>query len=152
MKWAKRARSVLTDGVVHETGQSTVELALTLPILIFVLLAIMEGGRIFSSYVELQNAAREGARFASLNCTTMFVRDDQVQGWATVVLKPYLASRLTMLDPSRLSVSFNRTVAGGGEVVVEVSLGYPLVVDTPIISTITGNPMNLQSRMVMRSE
>ena len=152
MSAMERGLRVLTSPAKREDGQSTVELALTLPVLIFVLLAIMEGGRIFSSYVELQNAAREGARFASLNCTTMFVRDDQVQGWAAAVLKPYLASRLTMLDPSRLSVSFNRTVVGSGEVVVEVSLGYPLVVDTPIISTITGNPMNLQSRMVMRSE
>jgi len=134
-------------------GQSIVEMALILPVLAFLLLGIMEGGRIFSSYVELQHVAREGARYASMNCTSIAVRDDQVAGWVTSTLIPWLSSRMSTLNPARLTVDFERnTLAGGTETWVELDVSYLLVIETPMVSDITGNPFNLQSRMVMRSE
>lgn len=134
-----------------EKGQSIVELALVLPVLALLLLCIMEGGRIFSTYVELQHVAREGARYASMNCTSIAVRDDQIPGWVSSTLLPWLSGRLSTLDPERLTVGLAR-VASGGEMWVELDVSYPLVIETPIVSDITGSPFQLQSRMVMRSE
>lgn len=134
-------------------GQSIVELALILPVLTLLLLGIMEGGRIFSSYIELENVAREGARYASLNCTSISVRDDQIPGWVASTLVPWLESRLSTLDFDLLSVTFNRTTSpNGAETWVQLDVSYPLEIQTPVISDITGNPFNLQSKMVMRSE
>ena len=40
--------------IKQNKGQTVVEFALVLPVLIFLLLAIMEGGRIFAAYLEAQ--------------------------------------------------------------------------------------------------
>lgn len=134
-------------------GQSIVELALVLPVITLLLLSVMEGGRILSSYLELQNTAREGARFAALTCTLMSVTDEQVTTWVTSTLTPWLRGRLSLLSGDTLAVHFTRTSdLDGSEVWVELDLEYPLEIVTPIISDITGNPMNLQTRMVMRGE
>jgi hypothetical protein len=48
----------------REKGQTLVEFALILPILLLVLFVIIESGRIFQAYITVQHAAREGARYA----------------------------------------------------------------------------------------
>ena len=51
----------------RERGQSLVETAVVLPILILLVAAIVDFGRVFDAYIVLTNAAREGARFGSVN-------------------------------------------------------------------------------------
>ena len=46
-------------------GQSLVEFALTLPLLLLILIGILDLGRITATYVILENAAREGARYGA---------------------------------------------------------------------------------------
>lgn len=128
-------------------GQTVVEFALVLPVLIFLLLAIMEGGRIFAAYIEIQHAARDGARYAAINCPSK--KEDQ-SAWVTSNLTPLIQSRLSTLDPVHLNVGFLRE--DKSEIWVEVTLTYPLPITTPIISNITGNPFTLSSKMAMRSE
>ena len=48
-----------------ERGQSLVELALVLPLLILLLAGMVDFGRAFSNYIVITNAAREGARMAA---------------------------------------------------------------------------------------
>ena len=50
--------------IQSESGQSAVEFALVVPLLLVVLLAIVEFGIAFSNYVTLTDAARVGARKA----------------------------------------------------------------------------------------
>ena len=50
-----------------QRGQSLVEAAVFVPILIMLLAAAVDFGRIFDAYIVLTNAAREGARFGSVN-------------------------------------------------------------------------------------
>jgi Flp pilus assembly protein TadG len=49
-----------------EKGQSLVEMALMLPILILLLAIVIDAGRLFDAAIVLVNAAREGARFATM--------------------------------------------------------------------------------------
>jgi len=135
----------------REEGQSIVEFALVIPVLALLLLGIMEGGRIFTAYVELQHVARDAARFASLNCTSLAVRDDQISSWVASKLIPHVSGRTSTLNPADLVVNFARLYSGS-EVWVQVAVEYPLTIVTPVISNLTGNPLTLQSRMVMRSE
>jgi Flp pilus assembly protein TadG len=67
-----------------EHGQSLVEFAFMLPILILVLAAAVDLGRAYYTYVAITNAAREGARFGASNpSNTSGVRDrvrNEIQG------------------------------------------------------------------------
>lgn len=51
----------------RERGQSLVELAIMLPILLIILLGIIDFGRVFYAYVTITNASREGARYGSMH-------------------------------------------------------------------------------------
>lgn len=62
----------------RERGQSLVEMALTLPILLMVLLAIFDFGRMLFLYSEVSNAAREGARWGSVSG---ILESGEVQQW-----------------------------------------------------------------------
>lgn len=59
-----RAKWALQDG-----GQSLVELALALPVLLLILLALADFGRAFYYTTILTNAAREGAAYLAANPT-----------------------------------------------------------------------------------
>ena len=133
-------------------GQALVEFALILPAIIFLLMAIMEGGRILSAYLELQSVARDCARYASIRCTVANVPEAQVETWVSDTLRPYINGQLTSLQDTRLTVEFVRSTNGMSEVWVELTLKYSLNVVTPIISDLTGNPVTLTSRLIMRSE
>jgi Flp pilus assembly protein TadG len=50
----------------QELGQSVVEFALTLPLLLLLLLGTIDLGLGFKTYIGLTNAAREGARWVSI--------------------------------------------------------------------------------------
>src|SRR5688500_7239072 len=58
-----------------ERGQSLVELAISITILVFLLAGAVEFGMIFFQYVQLRDAAQEGALFGSLNPTLLTPAD-----------------------------------------------------------------------------
>jgi Flp pilus assembly protein TadG len=51
----------------RERGASLVELSLVLFILILLVAGVIDFGRAFNSYIVINNASREGARYASLH-------------------------------------------------------------------------------------
>jgi Flp pilus assembly protein TadG len=59
-----------------ENGQSLVELAFAMPVVLLLLLGTVDLGRAFYTYVAITNAAREGARFgASFPTNNSGIRD-----------------------------------------------------------------------------
>jgi Flp pilus assembly protein TadG len=50
-----------------ERGAAAVEMALVLPVLLFLLMAMIDFGRAYNAQIQLSAAAREGVRLASLN-------------------------------------------------------------------------------------
>ncbi len=64
----KKGKSIAPRTPDHPTlsGQSMVEVAVTLPFLILIVIALIEMGIVFASYISLVNATREGAVFASM--------------------------------------------------------------------------------------
>jgi Flp pilus assembly protein TadG len=54
-------------GSRRQRGQSVVELALILPMLLFIVLGTLDLGRLFISYDSVLNAAHEGAFYAAYN-------------------------------------------------------------------------------------
>lgn len=49
-----------------EKGQSLLEVAVALPILVLLLAIVVDASRVFDALIVLTNAAREGARFATV--------------------------------------------------------------------------------------
>lgn len=126
-------------------GQSLVEIALVLPVLVFLILGIMEGGRLLAGYLELQTAAREGARNASI-------------GKSDVETEVYMKEHLHILDPNSLDfkIKFEPPVTPpdtrvSGEQ-VEVLLTHKIVFFTPLIGDLVENPFPLRASIVMRVE
>lgn len=73
----------------HRRGQSLVELAMVTPMLFALVLGIAEFGFLFTAYVQVSNAAREGARAGS-RYVYVFTRladeqakNDEQRGWGT---------------------------------------------------------------------
>ena len=51
----------------HQQGQSMIEFALVLPLMVLIIAGIFDLGRAFYSSITITNAAREGARYGTLN-------------------------------------------------------------------------------------
>jgi Flp pilus assembly protein TadG len=62
---AHRCQSCSTRG--SERGQSLIEFALILPVLLLLLLGVLDMGRAVADNVALTNAAQQGARYSILN-------------------------------------------------------------------------------------
>lgn len=87
------------DYLKNNKGQSMVEFAIVLPILLIILLGIMEFGILFSNQLILESASREGTRFAVLGAT-----DGEVVA--------YIADLTSNLDASRLTISISPSQVG----------------------------------------
>jgi hypothetical protein len=74
-------------------GSTLVEFALIVPVLLAMLLGIIEFGWLAKNHLVLANAAREGARAASLGKTTTEIQDRVNSACATL---PDIANRLTI--------------------------------------------------------
>ncbi len=121
-------------------GQSMVETALILPIIILILFGIIEFGRIFNAYIIIGNASREGVRHA-------------VVGGSDLDIIGTINYNTSMLDAENLSITITPISANrvrGTAVTVQVNYDIDIVV--PIISSIIPNPFTLTSKTVMRME
>ena len=101
-----------------EKGQSIVEIALLLPILVLLLVVVVDAARAFDAYIVLTNAAREGARYGSF-----FKKDDMASVVAVeqVVVDDVRGSgtNLTRMDDFGLA---NVTVEGMEETSTAVTV------------------------------
>lgn len=105
------------DHSTSERGQSLVETALLFPILLLILIGIVDLGRVYYSYLQLTNAAREGARWAGSNPTDIVGAKDKAVNAA---------------NNSGISITTsNVTVSGGNNSgdtkTVTINLTFPLL-------------------------
>ncbi len=61
----KSKRKSPAPGNRSPAGQSLLEFAITLPVLLMILLGVLDLGRIYFSYIAVVNSAREGARYGA---------------------------------------------------------------------------------------
>ena len=121
-------------------GQSLVETALVLPIIILMLMGIIDIGMMFNNYMIVGNAAREAARSAATGATD--IRIDAL-----------VDSITSSLDSSNLSwtiIPAQATRKKGDEVVVTIIYNHELI--TPVISSLVPSPIQLTGTAAMRFE
>ena len=122
-----------------EFGQSMVETAIVLPVVLLLLVAIVDSGRVFHSWLIVTNAAREGARSASAQ-----------QPWATVQTRIEAASGAWTCGAELTCTPTNIQGASGESVSISVTRDVTLL--TPIMSALWGGTVTLTGNATMQLE
>lgn len=99
-----------------DRGQASVELALCLPVVAVLLLLVVQAGLLVADQVAVVQAAREGARRASVDPDPEAARGAAIGG---------------RVAPDRTTVTVER-VAGAPEL-VRVTVGHRAATDVPIV-------------------
>lgn len=98
-----RSKAELPESHHEESGQSLVEMAFAMPVLILLLVAVIDFARIIDAGIVMTNAAREGARFASIDPSLsvaeiqqMVVNDILGSGTNITVMEDFAADNVTV--------------------------------------------------------
>ncbi|HEY7969364.1 MAG TPA: TadE/TadG family type IV pilus assembly protein [Candidatus Limnocylindrales bacterium] len=125
-------------------AQALVEFALVLPVMILVLLLAIDFGRLFFSYIEVTNAAREGAAYGiahpedTAGITTRTTQETNVQADSHGTTGGM--SVAVSCSPQVCSTA----ATSGTQNVVTVTASEPFTFLTPVLSNIIGS-VNLRS-------
>lgn len=131
-----------------EAGQSLVEFAIVLPILLAIVIGIFEFGRSWNVYQVITNAAREGARLAVVPSSSESAVRANVED----------ALARAALDPALGTISVSGMSAGTGTpVTVQIDYPYEFAFLGPIVDLLGdggGIPgsITLSTTFVMRNE
>lgn len=129
--------------IASERGQSSVELALLLPVIVLLLFGVLEFGRVFNAWIVVTQASREGARVGATQCATNAACSGNVQVWVT--------SSLGGLNPANMTWDMTPgPYSAGGTLVVTVD--YDVAITTPVISNLVGNTLTVHGATSMRLE
>ncbi len=120
-----------------DRGQSLVEMALALPILLLVLSGLLDLGRLYFVYVALEDGAGEGALYLSINPECGVVGDGPTCTDPNNADYRARNSGGLAVDWSSASIDIDRPVIGVGEPVT-VTIQYPFKLFTPIIPRLLG--------------
>lgn len=123
-----------------ELGQSLVETAIVLPVVLLLLVAIVDSGRVFHSWLIVTNSAREGARSASAQ-----------QPWATVQGRIESASG-TWTCGAELTCPVPANIQGASGDPVSVTVTRDVTLLTPIMSALWGGTVTLTGDATMQLE
>ena len=141
-----------------ERGAELIEMAIVLPILLFIVAGILDFGFMFQRYETLTNAAREGARLATLPSYS-----DDAGDLAVIKQRVRDYLRASGLDPAQAVIPdptyANTAISGGGPTInlVTVQVWYPAGFQylAPIASLVgggAGSSISLRAVSVMRTE
>ncbi len=127
-------------------GQSLVELAISLVILLYLLSGAAEFGIALFQYVQLRDAAQEGALYGSINPPHDASDSTAVN---TIVTRAKSASSSPIDLANNPDVTVTVTVTGkyceGGSITVSAS--YPHKVFMPFMNKFIGNTINLKAEV-----
>lgn len=119
-----------------ESGQSLVELAISFTFIIFLLGGIVEFGMAFFQYVQLRDAAQEGALYGS------FCQDPN-----QIEIRARNASNKPLdLHRVNIGVSVENEGIEGGD--LKVTLSYDHKVFMPFIDRFTGGYITLRAEVI----
>lgn len=122
------------------SGQSMVELAIILPVLLLLIFGIVEFGRVFSSYLFMTNLARNAARYGVVGHTDVEIHS-QID-----VDNLLLDSEVLMVE-----ISPDDSTRQRGEALT-VTLNYSVKIISPIMSDFLPNPFPLVTSCSMMVE
>ena len=138
MRWRR------TRAINEEKGQSTVEFALILPMLVLLVFGALEIGRVMNAWLIVTQASREGARVAAISCSSD-------TGCLTQVLTRVDGSLSGLNSASARTTLLGSPYVSGNAVTVQVQYDIPLI--TPLIGAFfPANPFTVSGSTTMRLE
>ena len=128
-----------------ERGQSLVELAITLPILILLLLGTLDFGMAIFSYSMLRDAAQEGAFYGSFNPSNVAEIENRARNISPRADDAVFSSPVQLTDTDLIKVSvqaLGKSCQGAkngvaNSIQVNVSYRYPILM--PFIGRLIGS-------------
>ncbi len=127
-----------------ERGQSFVEMALGMVFFLFVVLGVLDLGRLYYIYVAMEDGAAEAALYLALNANCP---EPNAGECADPNNARYRASHANSQGIDWENVTINYQYVANATVgdMVKVELSYPFKLLTPVISTIAGNSIVLHT-------
>lgn len=131
------------DHFESQRGQSLVEMAIMMVVILLILGGVLDFGRMYFTYLALQNAAGEGASYGAIN--PQWVNDANNADPNNIIYRTQTESTGNLIDWSQTVVDVQvPTVAGGEPITVTVSYEYDVI--TPMVEAITGDTITLTAR------
>jgi Flp pilus assembly protein TadG len=129
----------------RERGQSLVELAISITVLVFLLSGAIEFGMMFFQYIQLRDAAQEGALFGSINPADTSGIEARARGASTSPVDLYVTT-----GPQKVDVKILVTDKDTGNPIadpadacpgdaIQVTVSYDHKVFMPFITQIVGD-------------
>lgn len=128
-----------------EDGQAMVEFALILPVFLLILCGILDFGWLFYNQLSLNNACREGARYAVVNTA---------EDAGTQAIINHIENSTTTVfanDGVRIEVEYSSPsdpTAGDVTVNMEADISF----FTPVLSAVLGEEKTITSTVIMKVE
>ena len=132
-------------------GQSLVEFALLLPILLLLVLIAVDFGRVYLGWINLQNMARIGADFAANNAAKLALHDGPTLSRYANQMSADASASNCPLAPGEPAPPTFTDIDGGGIGIGDraaVTLVCRFHVITPLISFIVGSDLNVTASSV----
>lgn len=124
----------------NESGQSMVETALLLPVLLLLLVGILDFGRVLYSYAHLHMAAQESVRVGSLGKSDSEIID-------------FARNYVHLGDSNKLNIEISpHDMARDSGEYMNVKLKYPFQLYTPLLSKIFPSPLVIETESTIRVE
>jgi PKD repeat protein/Flp pilus assembly protein TadG len=147
----KPVRAYASHGAVgtarRRRGQSVVEFALVLPIFLALLLMAVDFGRLFFTYIQVSNAAREAAAYGATQPTDTVgmqaraVQEKNTQSQGEGPLDPIITA---CADQSGTSIACSATPGGAGSGnTLTVTVRQPFTFLTPLINDMFGGSLRM---------
>ncbi len=124
---------------LNKKGQSIVETALILPVIILLLMGMFEISRIFGSYLLITYTGRESARMAAVGKTDAEIIQN-------------VNEKSGLLDLANLQITIDPSGVRTTGADVGVKMRYKIVIYAPIIQDILPNPFYVETNTYMRVE
>jgi Flp pilus assembly protein TadG len=130
------------DDPGSQKGQSLVEMAIMMVVLLIILGGVLDLGRMYFTYLALQNAAGEGAAYGAINPEWEDNGDNADPD--NITYRVQTESTGSLIDWSNTLVDVTvPTIAGGSPLTVSVTYTYTVI--TPMIQVITGEEVRLRA-------
>ncbi len=126
--------------IKNNRGQTLVEMALVLPILLLIIFGIIEFGRIFNAHLTLTHASREGARAGAVHKS-----DSEIEEVVINASYPLIVNEDNItIDPQDIYRSVGYSIT--------VEINSSIEIFTPVISNLLENPYPVSGKTTMRVE
>jgi Flp pilus assembly protein TadG len=146
----------------RQSGATLVEMAIVMPILLLVLLALVEFGMMFFVTLTMQYAVREGARYAITGRNNLDPNTSSQQRYAAVIEKirdssmgmyDKLAPVISVNGTSYQASGYGNAMFGGAGSIMVLRLDCSWTVTTPLISrAFTNGKYTFAVAATMRNE